>query len=288
MLLRVLERVQAAEPERVYVAIDGPRPTRDGDAQAVRACQQAVDLLDWSCDVQTLYRERNLGCGRAVSEAIDWFFAREERGIILEDDILPDSTFFGFISEILERDAEALDVFAVSGCNFVPNDILGEASSYRYSRIPHVWGWGTWRRAWSSYRFDLRAPDARVGLGALHKACGGSLSAMAHWQAIHTMVGRGLIDTWDYQFAFACMRAGARVATSNVNLVENTGFGDGATHTFEMPAYLRPVEEMPFPLRAPRALIDRAADAWTQRRVFEATWPGLARLGYLGLKRAVA
>jgi hypothetical protein len=288
MLRQVLERVRVMEPESVYVAIDGPRPARDDDREAVKACQAAVESLNWSCPVRTLFRDSNLGCGRAVSGAIDWFFDHEEFGVILEDDVLPDPTFFPFADETLRRYRDNSGIFAISGCNFVPGDVLMQQSSYRYSRIPHVWGWGTWRRAWRSYRFDLREPDARVGFREIRTGCGGSPSAMVHWQAIYSMVARGHIDTWDYQFAFACMKAGARVVTSNVNLVENIGFGASATHTFDRPSYLLPVSAMTFPLREPTIPVDVAADAWIQRHVFDASWSGLARLGYRALRQSLS
>jgi len=288
LLRRVLQRVYEANPDRLYVAIDGPRSANAGDLTAVLACQEVVESFDWVCEVRTQYRTENLGCGRAVSSAIDWFFEHEEQGMILEDDILPDPSFFHFISEMLEKDAHSDDVFAVSGCNFVPVNDLSETASYRYSRFPHIWGWGTWRRAWESYRFDLTSEDANTGLCDLSRSCSGSLAAIVHWSAIHALVARGRIDTWDYQFAFACMRAGARVATSNTNLVENIGFGADATHTVKRPEYLLSSGPIAFPLREPQLLIDTAADQWTLRHVFEATWLGFVRLAYRGVKASMS
>ncbi len=77
-------------------------------------------MVDWDCEVHTLFREENLGCGRGVSGAISWFFEHEEAGIILEDDIRPEASFFPFVTELLHRYADDPRVWAVSGCNFVP------------------------------------------------------------------------------------------------------------------------------------------------------------------------
>ena len=68
-----------------------------------------------------------------------------ERGIILEDDILPRESFFGFCSELLDRYEDDPRVLAISGCNFVPPEFVTDPGPYRFSRVPHIWGWATWR-----------------------------------------------------------------------------------------------------------------------------------------------
>ena len=91
----VFEEIRKQRPERLFIAADGPRSDRQGEAAL---CQQTQDNIltgiDWECEVSTLFRTNNLGCGKAVSSAIDWFFDYVEEGIILEDDCVPDPSFF--------------------------------------------------------------------------------------------------------------------------------------------------------------------------------------------------
>ena len=56
------------------------------DLSYVEQVRMICSEVDWPCDVKHLYRDTNLGCGLAVSTAIDWFFSYEEEGIILKDD----------------------------------------------------------------------------------------------------------------------------------------------------------------------------------------------------------
>src|SRR5688500_9438765 len=94
---RVVERLRQVSPRRLFIAADGPRPDRDGDMELCEAARALVDdAIDWPCEVYRLYRRANLGCKAAVTEAIDWFFETVDEGIILEDDCLPDITFFPF------------------------------------------------------------------------------------------------------------------------------------------------------------------------------------------------
>jgi len=98
---RVFEAIRAARPERLYVAADGPRMTREGEAERCAEARRIATAVDWPCEVKTLFRETNLGCRAAVSGAITWFFEHEEEGIILEDDCLPDPSFFPYCTELL-------------------------------------------------------------------------------------------------------------------------------------------------------------------------------------------
>ena len=134
----LLDRLRAVKPPRVYVAVDGARDGRPDEAERVQACRDLVAAIDWPCQVETLFQDRNLGCGLGVSTAISWFFAHEERGIILEDDIIPDPSFFPFCSELLDRYQDDRRVFAISGCNFVPREEMGSHGAYRFSQVPHI------------------------------------------------------------------------------------------------------------------------------------------------------
>ena len=77
-----------------------------------------MEEVDWDCCVHTLFREQNLGCKLAVSEAINWFFEHVEAGVILEDDCLPHPMFFPFCAELLERYRDDERVMVISGNNF--------------------------------------------------------------------------------------------------------------------------------------------------------------------------
>ena len=57
-------------------------------------------------------------------------------------------------------------------------------------------------------------------------------------------------------------------ATSNVNLVENIGFGTDATHTTQGAPRLAPPQSLPLPTAPVPVTVDRMADAWATRRHF--------------------
>ena len=66
---RVFEEIRKARPPRLYVAADGPRASRPGEKEICEKTRAIVGNVDWPCEVKTLFRDVNLGCGHAVSQA---------------------------------------------------------------------------------------------------------------------------------------------------------------------------------------------------------------------------
>jgi hypothetical protein len=276
----------------LYIAIDGPRSGRPEEAANVRACREIVDQIDWTSEVYRNFQESNLGCGLGVSTALTWFFSQEERGIILEDDILPKDSFFPYCTELLDRYENDPAVLAISGCNFVPPEYVTNPGPYRFSAVPHIWGWATWRRSWQMHSLDMSDWRERLSLGKLWRVSGRSLGGFVFWKSIFDLMGKRGIDTWDMQFVFAGMEHDMLTATSNVNLIDNIGWGDEATHTFDKPKYLRVSEEISLPTAPIPVKADEKADAWSREVVFGSTTKGLMGQGFryvkqrLGIRRS--
>ena len=271
LLVQVIERLRTAQPRRVYIAIDGPRSGHPDDPWKVQACRDAALTIDWTSDLHLLFHEENLGCGRAVSAALAWFFSCEERGVIIEDDILPAPSFLEFCSTLLDRYAQNPQVGSISGCNLVPDYAMSTPETqYRFSQITHVWGWATWRRAWEHYRFDLSDWRAQLSTETLWRCTGGSLTGTLHWGAAFDAVRRGLIDTWDIQWVFSSMCAGQLTATTNVNLASNQGFEREPTHPVPVAPAQQPVGRIDAPISSVPVRVDTRADAWTLKHHFQA------------------
>jgi hypothetical protein len=224
---RVFESIRRRKPARLYVAADGPRPEVAGERQLCVQARNILDQVDWDCDLQTLLRDQNLGCGRAVSEAITWFFVTEKEGIILEDDCLPSDSFYLFCAEMLERFRGQTAVGSISGDCFFPRS-LRHSDPYFFSKYAQIWGWATWRRTWQQYELDLTGPlEEWERIVRKHNAI--NLEAK-YWLEIYKALKSGLIDTWDYQLMFSCWRHSQVHIAPTRNLVENLGYGPDATH----------------------------------------------------------
>ena len=226
---KVFEAIRKAKPPRLYLAADGPRMSRVGEAEKVARVREIATAVDWPCEVRTLFREENLGCKSAVSGAISWFFEYEEQGIVLEDDCLPNPEFFTFCEKLLERYSMDDRVSVITGNNFQDSHQRGDASYY-FSKYNHCWGWATWRRAWQNYQGDLPFWHDWSRSGDWFKHTPDPVEGR-YWAQIFERVGAGQTDSWAYPWTASVWHHGGLTATPNVNLVSNIGFGPDSTHT---------------------------------------------------------
>jgi hypothetical protein len=230
---QVFQAIRVYRPTHLYVAADGPRPEKPGEWRLCGDVRSVVEEVDWDCQVQTLFRDQNVGCGAAVSRAISWFFEHEEQGIILEDDCLPDPSFFSFCAEMLDRFRDEPKVGSISGDNFLP-PTLHLDRPYGFSKYVQIWGWATWRRFWKHYDFELSGDEAEWE--RIIRRMNPIENQARYWLQIFQALRSGLIDTWDYQVMFSAWKADLVHIFPSRNLISNLGYGTDATHTnFQSP-----------------------------------------------------
>lgn len=227
--IKVFEKIRLAKPSKLYVAGDGPREGCKNEKEKIKSVREIIKKIDWPCEVKTLFREKNLGCKKAVSSAISWFFDYEEQGIILEDDCLPHLDFFHFCETLLFYYKENNQVTCITGNNFQNKKWRGD-SSYYFSRYNHCWGWATWRRAWKFYQGDLSFwPKWKVSKSWLNQTF--DKVERKYWENIFNKVYKDEVDSWAYPWTASVWYNGGLTATPNVNLVSNIGFSEDASHT---------------------------------------------------------
>lgn len=264
----VFEAIRKDSPETLYVIADGPRDEKEG--KLCRAARSVIDSLDWKCQIIKNYAETNLGCRHRVSSGLDWVFERTDKAIILEDDCLPDESFFKFCEELLERYEEDDRIMHISGNYFQEkNKRFHAKDSYYFSIIPHIWGWATWSRAWKKYDVNMSAwPKLRNSKAMADKLA--SNGAVEYWTRVWDDYFSKKIDSWDGQWFFACLMNNGLCINPCQNLVSNIGFDYDATHTKSSSQFGNlPTKEMLFPLKHPEKIAANTnADAFTFRNNF--------------------
>jgi hypothetical protein len=257
---QVFARIRDARPPKLLIVCDGPRANRPDDAVKVAAVRKLIDHgIDWPCEVLRNFAEQNLGCRNRIASGLTWAFEQVEESIILEDDCLPDPSFFLFAEAMLSRFRDDPRVMHVSGNNLIAPHRRSD-HAYWFSRHPWIWGWATWRRAWRHYDADMRTWDERrATLGASFA----SERERAFWIAAYDDVRRDLTKagTWDFPWVYTCRSLGGLCVFPRENLIENLGFGGDSTHTSKEMNRLRlPTRELgPIDHPAHRG-VDRYAD----------------------------
>lgn len=281
---RVFESIRKARPKKILIIADGPRTQKQGEAEACEKTRAIVESVDWPCEVLKNYSDVNLGCRQRVTSGLSWVFEQVEEAIILEDDCLPDPSFFPFCEELLNRYRNEPQVWSISGDNL---QFLKKRTkdSYYFSQFPHIWGWATWRRVWKQYDAAIskwpeysKSPEFRARFS--------SQAARDFWSTNFENIRHNRVDTWDYQFTFASFFANALHCIPSNNLISNIGFRNDATHTLSenTPLANLPVSAVTFPLQHPSNIEqNQKADHFVQTRLYSRSlWVRLIqKLGWI-------
>ena len=220
--------VRPARPSRLYISVDGPRSDRPEEGELCRKVRECAELVDWTCEVKTLFREKNLGCKYGVSGAITWFFENESEGIVLEDDCRPAVDFFRFATEMLDRYRDDKRIGAVCGFNFF--NLQSDMSvSYHFSSHMDVWGWASWRRVWNQYDVEVIEHEEEF-VEAIDNSMATPYTRNVYRKFLID-VKNGL-STWDVQFSLLFVSKHLLSVVPRQRLVSNAGIADKrATHT---------------------------------------------------------
>ena len=236
--------IRKARPSRLFLISDGPRAQRPDDAERCRQARAIVEeMIDWPCEVTRDYATENMGCGRRLSSGLTHAFAQLGEGIVLEDDILPHPDFFPFCTEQLARHRSNPKIHSIGG--FSP---LGRYSPADGATVPtlhnSIWGWASWQRSWSDYRFDLSLWNDPAVRDRLRAFCQDDL-LFQHYAQGFDKTASGELDTWDYQWTFCMMLQQRHAVVSSTNLVENIGFIHDSTHTHTIEPWLKGLRAHP-------------------------------------------
>ncbi|HEV2832705.1 MAG TPA: FkbM family methyltransferase, partial [Hanamia sp.] len=257
----VFDVIKSIAPQKLYIAADGPRENKEGEVELCERVKEIVSDINWDCEVKKLFRAKNLGCGKAVSEAINWFFGNEEQGIILEDDCLPDLSFFPYCEQLLEKYKSDETIISIGGTN-LGYDFQND-DSYAFSRFMNMWGWATWRRAallvdyqmnhWKQLKFKKLHLYQK-----LQKKKHFDYNWIKLWESYFNMTANKQMNTWDYQWIYTQLYLKKLSVFPSKNLIKNIGFSSNATHTFnasDIKANLS-VKSLHFPLKHPNSIIN--------------------------------
>ena len=233
----MFEKIKELQPTKLYINVDGPRLGKPKEYKKVEEVRRILTDVNWECDVKTNFHKNNLGCKLGVSNGLKWFFEQEEMGIILEDDLLPDISFFYFCAELLVKYKENKEIVSINGSNLGFYDPKLEAS-YFFSKFINMWGWATWRRTIQDVDFEMKdwimENNKELLLDKILKLSEDEivdLDWVNYWKIILNKTATGKIDTWDYQILFSALKKGQKVIVPKYNLVRNIGHGLNATHT---------------------------------------------------------
>jgi hypothetical protein len=226
----LFKKIREVRPTKLFVAANGPRRDVSTDIELCKTVRKIFDEIDWECELHTNFPETNVNMHIRWCSTLDWFFESVDSGIILEDDCIPDLSFFSYCTELLERYKDNPEIMHINGSNFQFGRKRGNASYY-FSKYAHVWGWATWKRAWKKYDDKLSTLPMFEKKHLIDTAVT-SGKEKKYWLKYFGSIYSGKRNSCDIKWLYATWLYDGLSITPNVNMISNIGYGLAAGHTF--------------------------------------------------------
>ncbi len=227
-----IDSINQIKPNKLYIHIDGPR--NDADYKKIEEIKKHISNFDKTIEINILNQEENLGCSLGVVTAINWFFQNEEYGIILEDDLIPNISFYYYCQELLQKFKNHKNIFMISGDNggeIIPIDYFNKLD-FISSPVPLIWGWATWRDRWEKYEYKIPNINPLKLFVLLNQfKLFERLIVIKYFYKIKNPLT--FSSTWDILFFYTMVLSNMNCIIPRQNLISNVGFDEEATHTKE-------------------------------------------------------
>ena len=215
---KVFDEIKKIKPKKLFVISDGPR--KSSEEKLCIETRKIIDDVDWDCKVFKNYSNKNLGLKERISSGLNWVFDNVEEAIILEDDCVPNPSFFRFCEEMLEKYRKNENIMMIGGSN--PLKDFEMENSYTFSKYYQIWGWATWKRSWNKYDINMKewkSTKVNKKIKEVYK----QKYIINHVKKLFNNVSSGKSNTWDIQWLYACLINDGLSITPRVNLISNIG-----------------------------------------------------------------
>jgi hypothetical protein len=262
-LQSVFEVIKEARPSKLFLVSDGPRPGKPDDMEKIVRSRKIVEEIDWDCKVYQFYSDENHGLYNMIREALDWVFYFEDRCIYLEDDVVPSLCFFQYCAELLERYKDDLRVNMICGMNHL-GEYKEPNTDYFFSEAASIWGFALWRRTYKAF-YDYTYGEDNYILDRIKDNAQGykEFSKALEGYYRNAFYGGHIAGPEFYLRYVICSQNKVNIIPK-YNMINNIGFGEGATHAAEdlriMPKGVQNMFQMKtyeytFPLKHPSYLV---------------------------------
>jgi len=275
----LIQSLGPLKPKLILLAVDGPKNTRFNDVDLVRQTQDLASEITWDAEIQTRFRDSNLGLRKAVVDAVTWANSEYGQVIVLEDDVRAGPQLLDFLNYNLNVHKENAKIAHINGYNLVPEEHLTNPRfAARLSIYPESYAWATWERAWQKYDDDMTWAK-NASLGDIKKICGSTAGAV-RWKLNFSDASAERIDTWAYRWLASMWEHGWQMISPNRNIATYEG-SDNGTHTRSRPNWLEPsiepIRELACLQKFEESDVDINADKWLSNNVYSESIFGLAK-----------
>lgn len=264
--VQIISHISKIHPRKIYLIGDGAR--NDEEKDLINECREAVEKsVPLNCELVTNYADTNRGVYENIAGGAKWVFEREEWAIFLEDDNMPELSFFPFCDELLHMYEADTRILWICGTNYLKECDLPDNTSYTFTQNMMPCGWASWSKKFKAfYEGDLEKwgkPIIKNLINSLSYYNPLKKQDMQNWdRELKHYAKFGRFSSWDYQMSFSLRIHNLYGIMPKYNQITNIGVDCNSIHggtTFENVMTRRfcglPTKELDFPLKHPKSII---------------------------------
>lgn len=230
----IIDRIARISPKKIYLIADGPRFVEEQESVAL--CRRTVEEhITWDCDIVKNYSNINRGVYENIAGGAKWVFETEKKAIFLEDDNLPDLSFFSYCHELLNLYENDTRILWICGTNYLRATELFDGSDYFFSKLMLPCGWASWSDKFIKfYDGELSLLRDSTIKGVIKNEYKNKL-LFKHdydkWMQVLNDIDVGKQpNSWDYQMAFTLRANNLFGIVPRNNLIRNIGADIDSIH----------------------------------------------------------
>lgn len=233
-ITKIIERLSIIKPSKLYLISDGPRNAQE--KIEVEECRVAVEnSINWSCEINKNYATENQGVYDRIGKGAKWVFENEEKAIFLEDDNLPELSFFSYCNDLLDYYSDDNRILWICGTNYLEDYEPEDKSSYVFTQHLLPCGWASWANKFNKY-YDgdlvllndqevVKKLKNQYSNKALYRQQLNSIRRTKHLLSTNSQK-----SSWDHQMSFSIRINGLLGISPRVNLIKNIGVDEISEH----------------------------------------------------------
>jgi len=232
--LMVLNRIAQVKPRKIYLISDGPRNEEEENRVATTRTK-VEEFINWDCEIVKNYASENKGVYDRIGLGAKWVLSKEESAIFLEDDNLPELTFFRYCEELLHIYRDDTRVLWICGTNYLKEYTPPDGSSYMFTKNMLPCGWASWSHKFCRfYDGELNLWDnpyikKRVRYEYDYKPL--QKQDIYCWDMEKSRLSQGFKPvSWDYQMSFSMRINSLYAIVPKYNQINNIGVDLDSLH----------------------------------------------------------
>ena len=228
MIESLIENKQAKESD-LYIFSDSAKKDKDKEnVEQVREVIRYIQQQHYFKSVKIIESKENKGLAKSVIEGVNEIINKNNKVIVLEDDLIVSNTFLEYMNNALGFYENEENIWSISGYN-LPIEIPSDYNKDVYLGYRGCsWGWATWKDRWN--RVDWNVKDyakfkhnyksrKRFNFG------GPDMSQMLDAQM------EGKINSWAIRWCYEQAKENKYTIYPVKSLVTNQGLDGSGTHS---------------------------------------------------------